>query len=164
MPPSEVHYHYHCNWITYTSVFWTSITNFPFQLLIFNIIIIRVGGCISTPGSFLQRSGCCTSLGLSAKCFECRSNVREEACHPGAGGRACTNPGLHTQITHSLLWSCQRPVWHSMVRQQRLHKPKSARVGVVLWCTACASGGGRGDVGVDPHCLLIPATSPLHPR
>ena len=39
----------------------------------------------------VQRT-CCTSLrlsrpltSLSPKCFECRSNVREEACHPGAG-------------------------------------------------------------------------------
>ena len=72
----------------------------------------------------VQRT-CCTSLrlsrpltSLSPKCFECRSNVREEVCHPGAGVVQHKDPTLAAHC-----WILVNKV----VRSQRL--------GVVPWCT-----------------------------
>ena len=78
----------------------------------------------------VQRT-CCTSLrlsrpltSLSPKCFECRSNVREEACHPGAG----VVQHKRTQIT-------QRDPTLAAHCWILVNKVVRSLLGVVPWCT-----------------------------
>ena len=83
----------------------------------------------------VQRT-CCTSLrlsrpltSLSPKCFECRSNVREEVCHPGAG----VVQHKRTQITQrdpTLAAHCCWILVNKVVRSQG-----QSLLGVVPWCT-----------------------------
>ena len=87
----------------------------------------------------VQRT-CCTSLrlsrpltSLSPKCFECRSNVREEVCHPGAGVVQHKDPTLAAHC-----WILVNKVVRSQGR-----------------CRSLVHVAPRGDVRVDLHRLLI---------
>ena len=106
---------------------WFPLDFVPFSILLRPRIDFSSWG-LAVP--LVQRT-CCTSLrlsrpltSLSPKCFECRSNVREEACHPGAG----VVQHKRTQIT-------QRDPTLAAHCWILVNKVVRSLLGVVPWCT-----------------------------